>query len=671
MYGGSGNAMKRSAFLVAFLFALTGCQLSLRQELGGAVAKNECERASDCGAGRCVNRMCLAVEDGAFDTLLLSITPPTDVPGVGGVRYLSVQTGLRKTNQDFQLEVPRVSTLTGFFTPTDPACEPAALPTIPVEITFTASESSFGLPSFSHIASTGDPARPTGPCSNPDLGLSGSIREFVVNVPAGSYDVYVRPLTDAGTASGANGATCRYVPALIRDFSVAEEPAQCRPLTLAAPETLSFVIQPPTGGTLDGWTVDMVHPVTANRISNVLELDPASADGSYTATLSFSRDATLRAGKEILRITPPRAVIAPTLHFEMSALLATSVAATPPLGLFPDPEVLEAWVWSAKDFDANREVPVPGRVTFTARKLLGVADGVVASFSTTAESDGKEPVRATLLPGTYRAHFEPQLGLGYAAYETEIEVPCERDPVTPGQCLPGSGTLSPTAAPISGRVLLVPKAASIAGSVSDAVYGDGIHGASVEVAPAVLAGPRCEVDAGECVSRPLHLFDTLLGQDAFVPRSASALSDHGAFVLPEVDCGACVAGSGAAFDLTASPPDGSRLPWLVHPSVNVDVGRVDLGSRKASLPVVQWGTVQILQAAAAPIPRALIQAYLMRDQNGNPVTEVNAPSCSAPGVTIGSQNAQCVRSVLQIGEARGGEDGSFELILPSSFDDAS
>lgn len=664
-----GDPVRKLSAPVLLLLSLasSGCSLRLSQESSGGVAKNECKSDADCGDGSCRLGMCVAHE-GALDTFLLSVIPPTDASGVGGARFLSIAQGLSRSHQDFHIDIHRVSTVAGFFRVPDAGCvlTADASGTVPVEVVFTAHESSYGLPSSSYVARTGAAAPATGPCLDAP-GLTGPIREFSVDVPAGLYDVYVRPLVDPSLAASAG---CSYPPELIHDFSV-DERAQCRPLTLSPPQTLGFDVTPPNGGTLDGWSVDMLHPTTGQRISGEVTLPPLGTATSYSASVRYSKDPTVPPGKEIVRLSPPADRLEPTIHFELSGLTATSIAATPPLGIFPDPVRLEAWIWSAKDFANNREVLVPASVKFTARKLAGILDGVVASYGATVESDGKGLLGVTLLPGTYRVEVVPQVGLGFSATEVDIEIPCDRDPSAPDLCQPGTGTLSKHVQ--SGRVVLVPKAASVAGALTEPRHGDRIDGASIQLSPATVGQARCDADGGACPGRALHLFDTLLGGEAFVPRSATAISSQGDFTLPEVDCGACVTGSGAFFDLSASAPDGSRLPWLVHPSLDVEVGRVDLGEIRVKLPIVQWGVVQVPRPQAEPVlvPRASIRAYVLRDQDGNTIADpTGMPSCADPArAAVGtSSTSPCVRSVLQVAETRTRDDGSFELILPSALD---
>src|SRR5262249_42445968 len=141
-----------------------------------------------------------------------------------------------------------------------------------------------------------------------------------------------------------------------------------------------------------------------------------------------------------------------------------------------------------------------------------------------------------------------------------------------------------------------------------------------------------------------------LAEDAFVPRTQAAVTkSDGNFSLSDVDCGGCAPDAPhALFDLAVQPPDGARLPWFLEPGLSVSAMQ-DVGILKATLPIVQRGTVQlpIMGQEPTPVPATLIRAFLLRDATGAPVSDPEGmPNCSS-GTYSGTANpTRCIRSVL-------------------------
>src|SRR5213075_2149810 len=138
----------------------------------------------------------------------------------------------------------------------------------------------------------------------------------------------------------------------------------------------------------------------------------------------------------------------------------------------------------------------------------------------------------------------------------------------------------------AGKTLLIPAAATIRGSLGVAFGGGTIDGATVQATPTAFGKRACAAgDAGAdaaggsdsgCTPSRLGVLDLALGEDAFVPRAASAPANGSSFKLTEVDCGGCGKGPPAYFDISVRSQDGSRFPWLIDPGVAVG-SDVDLG----------------------------------------------------------------------------------------------
>lgn len=661
------------------LLAPAGCSLNLDQSSDGQIVKNQCGTNSDCGIGTCWNGMCVA-NQGLSSGVLIEVTPPTSVGAVGGTRLAPFPKNvynLTQSSSDFKLHLPAVAEVDGFL-PLDvgEAGDCAAL-----QATLIPLEQSYGLPAVTYTAQAVPAALKPGTCSSQQQNTPAA--KFTLSVAPGKYDIYLEPAPGVPGIPGDSGVPqiCHFVPRFYRDVPVVPS-TTCLPPSF--PKTLNVKIQWPGGSagidSLEGWTIDIVHPTTGQLLSE-RKLVPAegNVELSYSEVTDLSSSAHEDPGQDLVRLSPPSGVIAPIVQFVRSgleALTGPNNGVTPPIGPFPPPVHVQGWVYRKSEFEPTdasgqepRSLPVPSTVSLKAMKIVGVTPGIFASYSkdVTVLDDGV--FDADVLPGEYRVRVTPRAGLGLAAVETTLSVACSPDPKAPSQCAKGITE--------AGKTLLVPNAATIRGSVAVPYGGGSIDGATVQALPAVFGKRICDPtspdaggpDAG-CVASTLGVLDVALGEDAFVPRSTSEPANGASFRMTEVDCGGCGNGPPAYFDISFRSQDGSRFPWLIDTGVAVE-SDVDLGQLPLSLPIVQQGVVDIPNGPAAPptlVPGALVQAYVIRDDLGAYVDDpTGMKTCTS--VRAGPQQAsvRCIRSVLQIGETRAGNDGSFELVLPSSI----
>jgi hypothetical protein len=140
--------------------------------------------------------------------------------------------------------------------------------------------------------------------------------------------------------------------------------------------------------------------------------------------------------------------------------------------------------------------------------------------------------------------------------------------------------------------------------------------------------------------------------------------------MTEVDCGGCGAGAPAYFDFSARTQDGSRFPWLVRTGVAVE-SDLDMGQLALPLPIVQQGVVDIPNGPAekpTPVAGALITAYVLRNDLGAYVQDPTGIKSCTSVESKPQPGARCIRAVLQVAETSAANDGSFELVLPSSIE---
>jgi hypothetical protein len=605
--------------------------------------------------------------------VLLSLTPPVGTPivgvSIGGLRFLTLATGLGRSNEQHDLDVDGASDVHGYIRS---AC--------PFEVTLTPQAESYGLPTTTYVTRTSAVQTAAAACRD-NLALSGQTQEFVVDVPPGTYDVYIRPTTSLDTPDG--GATdCGAVPELFPALVRAQAGVSCVSIKQVTPQKLEVHIPWPSDAPpLDGWTLDVIHPVTGQVLSQTSAPlsggpEPSSSGSQYVHTVTYSpiaSDSSL-AGQELLRLSlpqmqgqPPPTV--PVLQFSVAAAIALS----PPtangiqkanlpsnIGPFPPAVKVETSVYREDEYAKGVVVGVPSTVTFTATNLVLPSMGIFASYSATAMvgADGKLDVE--LLPGDYLVRIvpavDPSSDVNLASQELSITV---RPDTSAVQVV---------------RDLLVKTAAVVKGRAFSA-SGGGIASASVQALPAAAGTRRCtgaDASAAACAAEPVGVLETSLAESAYVPRTATAVTARdGTFVLSDVDCGGCDKQDGASFDVVVQTPDGTRVPWLVWPQVVV-ADDLDLPPMHATLPIIQRGTVQLpsaMMGAPTAIPGTLIRAYVIRDASGAPILDpTGLPSCSSGTYTGDGKTTRCIRSALQVAETRADMNGNYELALPASVD---
>lgn len=668
----------RSVVLAALVaLSSASCSLSLDRGLGETVSRNECSASSDCGAGECWNGVCVA-RSSDFSSVLVEVSAPTNTQAyrVGGVRFLKRLTGVSRSTSETAIDLERPAELRGVFLEKTTACGDRPR-SFPVEVTFTPREDSYGLPVITYAARTERITDNTRTDCAADL--PADIREldqFSVSVPVGSYDIYVKPLLPAPDAEA---PSCYVAPQI---FRTSFETSSCLVLPRSEPRKLTVVIpwQGAASGadSLDGWSIDIVHPITGHVLSTKSILSEedyteTSVGRAYRRTLFYSPVSEQETAKELVRLSPPEGVVAPVIQADRTGLQVASVDATfPSLGPFLPSVVYGGWVegeGASEGGAQGQTAPViTGRATFTATSLMSVRSGVFASYSTSVAINPSGGIRAEVLPGDYLVRIVPDVGTGFATTEFTIPVACKTDEQNRNVCLSRSAGDKPFEQ--NGRTFTVKGAATLSGNVVDDVSGELISQVSVHARPFTVTTRRCaaQTEDAACAAAPIGVLEQSLGDRAYTPRAVSGVADFGTFRLTGLDCGECTESSGAVFDVLARPPEASRRAWAVKPKVTVSSSaETHLGDIRLSLPIIHRGVVAIRQSNGPDVvvQDALLRAYILRDEYGERIDDpTNVPSCTA-AASSGMHVSRCIRSALQIAEAQAGADGSFELVLPS------
>lgn len=608
-----------------------------------------CRTNGDCTSGSCQTDLGICnTPVGTLQTLLLEIVPEATDPRYGGARFYSYQTGLgASSSEPLLLNVPERVAVQGQVdaAPEQEDCSGAGN-SLPVSLTFTPRERAWGIavPSYSFDA------------IRIDDGVTDEFR-FSGSLPPGRYDVYMRARPGRTLPT-----SCNLAPQIFRDVAVgldstAPGVAAATPLT---PVQRSLRLSMRWTDELDGWNVDMIHPVTGEIIStrttlqrrNVFDLgDGPVIEFTLHYSLGGEKD-FLREGQELVRLTPPEMQRASKgvvlLAREGLEIVTPGEGTIGDVTTFGATVDFQSWIFPSAD-DRRR---VEGTVSFAATSLTEAVGGVDASFTGTINIDELGQVEHDLLPGTYRMRVTPAPGTGLAASEYPVTVAAGASdqkggviPVSRAARLSGR-VLSPTDEPLPGVEVVVTASRQP------------LDGCAAE---ASLADPLCDRPRAEALQRAL-------GEDPFVPRSRSVLSSQtGDFDGIEIDCGGCeLFGTGVGLDITLRPPPENGLPWLLKPAQRVQ-SNVNLNELRFSLPVtrpvlVTFGT---RTAPSDVVSGALVTAYVLLDAESRPIDD---PSGVPPCLGAKVEDPICIQSAVPIAEGRTDPDGELLLLLPPSLE---
>jgi hypothetical protein len=596
--------------LVSLLSA--GCSISAVKDQSLQPTKNQCKTSDDCGSGGvCTGGMCRAAQ-GKFSTVMFEITPPaTSVGGFAGIRFLKTLQRLHTDGGQLDLSLDNVTDLRGTFVPTKADFQSllgctfdtgkASDGSVPGKVTFTSSAGSLGWSSGTAMVETS-----FGPTTGPN-GESFSGNRFSVTLPPGEYDIYVEPTLPANP----DKPLCNVPPQLFRHQHV-EGGKVTLPLVLPAPSQFSMTLSQPNGAmSFDGWSARMVDSITDAVLSNPVKLssdDPTADPVVYQVDFDYSTVVggdQKGIGHELIELSPPDGVDAPTFYMDRSALqlMSTTKVEVDQFADLPSPVKLKGTVE-----ENDTLVPAKATVTLSATDLDGLQNGTLGSYIKSYETDSQGRFSAKLLPGTYHVQVVPK-DPGLAAYET-------------------IWTVGATPSVQAGKVLGLDASAKLSGSVLTPAGNDPLVGAPVQA----VASPS---------KSHASVLEAALGNAPLVPRASSdVVDDKGLFTL-RTDPG--------AFDVSVRPPDGTGFPWLVRSNVQVKSGLEDLGQMKMPLPVVYSGLVSVLPSdAGSAVPGALVRAYIFMDAQQSYTSD-------PAGAT----------SVLPIAETRADGQGNYTLLLPA------
>lgn len=560
--------------LLPLLFAAVACDVTDVPLPPSSVAVNQCEDSSDCDRSFCQNGACVD-DDTLLTSLLVQVTPPATLPGLGGFSFYQVLEGQSMYGGRLNIDLGQVVRVDGHVDlDEEDTCLPSDAPsrTIAVDVSFAPSERVLGIASSIYAAS---------------VDSTSEDGHFAVEIPPGDYDVYIRP-KEPGCVP----------PRLLLEQPIAGSLA----VNLRPPSKLPVDVYWPSDG-LQGWKVALLDEQTGRVISTEPMLyepvyDEAKAAFHYVAELSYfdveppdatpedaADDADDDDSKEqrlkVLRLTPP--VEDPDHPSVFLRLLTPEIEQK---GVLPQNVTVEG-----QTAVRGAAIPVEAMLKITAQRLAGFDSGIFAAFTRTVMVPKSGRFDLSLPPGTYNVEATPvgsSAGCG------------DSGPTEVAPCLASAATiwevgLDPLVQ--GGKVIEFPVATTVRGQAR-LWLGGFATGATVHLTASLAA---IQTD----------LLSARLGMTEPVPRATSALvRSDGNFSLT-ADPG--------LYDLVVQPDPSTRFGWYAWSSVRMPE-LASLGSITVPAPVVYSGSVGVMTSGETStrvaVPGALLRAYA--DADGEP-----------------------------------------------------
>ncbi|MBN1612508.1 MAG: hypothetical protein JW940_38110 [Polyangiaceae bacterium] len=629
------------------------CSVRTIEEAAPSIVRNQCDTSKDCKGNPCLERRLCVARKASLSALLFEVTPPaTSGAEYASVRYLKTSLDAPETSGNFDLAFDVVANVTGAISAQRASNQAGCVfkfqsnETVPSTLELADTEGvAKGVPaSLAFMATARLPGLPVVPYTVETRATGDKEPEhrFDLRMPPGEYDAYVAPWREQDQPD-----SCAVAPQILRGESILAGKVDFS-VQLPPPELLKLeIVGPKDQSSLRGWRIDMIDPKSVLVLSTSSVLgEPAtvSSDGRYVyeADVYYSRvwDAAKQpepgfvgVGDELVRLRPPEGIVGPSLFAELASLdLFETGQAEIELDDLSQPVLVEGQVLLPEADD-----PIAAHLVFAAQKLRATNAGYLTSFTVETDVGDDGLMAVDLLPGTYSVRAVPDTP------------PCCLSPYPTSDCHCPVPTqvlweVSEEAHQF-GKTLKLSPGARVSARIKQPVGGHGLVGATASAMSVPVAMVALE--------------DLLTGAGATPGVFTTDTDNRGNFTLTlPLD---------EAFVLTVKPPDGSDYPWLVRPALTTTYSGdaepttitkplpVDLKDITQPLPVVYEGEVRVPSAdvpgESVVVPNALIRAYAYLGSDGPVDTSAEA------------------RLVVQVAETRADDTGTFELLVPSTFDE--
>ncbi|MEZ4437850.1 MAG: hypothetical protein R3B72_02090 [Polyangiaceae bacterium] len=549
--------MSRSVLLASTLLTLSACSLPF--DVGPMAVSSQCTVDNDCGAsGVCIEEACVSTK-ADLGGLILQIDVPVGASYAQGTSHLLRPENLTGSrNQGFIIDqdliLPELAAVTVSMAVSADAFPTCSGAETTIELAPANAPAGISLPPFTTSATLT-------PCTEGEC-AGQLVVEAVVSVPAGVYDIYLRPVANTPNTSGVDTIACDLPPAVLESHSIDAGSVQVT-IDGGQPSIVTGAIEGYSA--IAGFTIDIVE----NRHGRIISTQQILGEPQFA--LQFWPQVMEGEGVEgVIRLVPPKeqqAMGIPTIFWKLEALQIFGTGGEVNLSLANlDPSEAVAVTGKVVTADGDSTV-LPAQLAIRSTELLGGQLSGTAIYTRTLETDEDLNFSLSLLPGKYDVIANPN----------DDDYAVTRDQLT---ILSGSDQ--------GGKTIEVDLKTKLAGAARLA-SGSPAFDVSVALSPTFIGAPT--------------FLKSQLNQDLSLGTSASTTTDgQGAFEVA-VDSG--------TYTLWLHPDPNSGLPWAVLSRLTVPevrseaVPKVDL---VIGNPVVLSGTVR--SPTGDRIEGARIRAWL-------------------------------------------------------------
>ncbi|HHH30151.1 MAG TPA: hypothetical protein ENK57_17660 [Polyangiaceae bacterium] len=498
--------------------ATSGCGLPLND--GSEELSNSCESDDDCGKNAVCyespsaqDKYCVSTKADLSGAIVQVDVPSGANYGQGTSHLLTPDLPLSGTQVggyvigNYDLKPPVLSEVTvGFVVDlaSFPACEGAAME---VQLAPVGAPTGVSLTSYKTGAEEAAPKM-----QSVDGGQRLMMDNATLFVPAGTYDIYVRPAADS---------ECDLPPTVLQDRVIESGQLEVG-IEGGVPESVTGMVQGYDPAKLQDWTIDIVENRRGKRISTQHTF--VGEDESFTLEFwpQLMNEEALDA---VVRLVPKEGdaqLGTPTIFYKLEAL-----------DIFGTGEVVldlsELSEASPVAVDGKVASPtgdlLPSQLVIRSNELLGGQLSGTASYKTSVETDADGKFELSLLPGKYDVIALPANDT-YAATVDELTILSGEDQ--------------------GGKTIEVQSKKALVGSARTAT-GDAAFGVPVSFTP---TSPEAST-----------FLKSELATSGTVSTSATAVTN--------ADGGFDVALDPGDYNLSLQPAPASRLPWAVLSRLNV------------------------------------------------------------------------------------------------------